>query len=236
MNDWFDIECKTEKARLRKYKNFKVGTNVYNRYWELKKSYKFLLQKKKRLYQLNLAADIEALCLNNPRDDWNFWKRNKNKHPVTEILDIETFREYYIRQNEVDKNLDFDYELMKKIDEFINSNEVLFDTLHESPLCDILNSPSDKDEVIIALRKSKNDKAAGIDGLPVELYKYSGGVLDNLLVALSNWIFENEHYPEEWCEGIINPIHKKDDIMIPEKYRKITIIPALVKNLWDGPK
>ena len=82
---------------------------------------------------------------------------------------------------------------MQKIDEFINSNEVLFDTLHESPLCDILNSPIDKGEVIIALRKSKNNKAAGIDGLPIEFYKYSGGVLDNLLVALFNWIFENGH-------------------------------------------
>ena len=76
---------------------------------------------------------------------------------------------------------------------------------------------------------AKAYKAAGIDGLPVEFYKYSGGVLDNLLVALFNWIFENGHYPDEWCEGIINPIHKKDDIMIPENYRKITIIPALGK-------
>ena len=118
---------------------------------------------------------------------------------------------------------------MQKIDEFINSNEVLFDTLHESPLCDILNSLIDKDELIIALRKSKNNKAAGIDGLPVEFYKYSGGVLDNLLVALFNWIFENGHYPDEWCEGVIDPIHKKDDILIPENYRKITIIPALGK-------
>ena len=166
------------------------------------------------------------MCLNNPRDYWNFWKRNKSKQSVTEILDIETFREYYIRQNEVGKNPDFDYELMQKIDEFINSNELLFDTLHESSLCDILNSPIDKDEVIIALRKSKNNKAAGIDGHPVEFYKYSGGVLDNLLVALFNRIFKHGQSPDEWCEGIINPIHKKDDIMIPENYRKITIIPA----------
>ena len=230
VNDSFDNECKTEKARLRKYKNCNVGTNGYNRYWELKKSYKSLLQKKKRLHRLNLAADIEALCLNNPRDYWNFWKSNKSKHSVTEILDIETFREYYICQNEVEKNADFDYDLMQKIDEFINSKRYYsIDTLHGLPLCDIQNSPIDKDEVIIALRKSKNNNAAGLDGLPVEFYKYSGVVLDNLLVALFNWIFENGHYPDEWCEGTINPIHKKDDIMILENYRKITIIPALGK-------
>ena len=57
---------------------------------------------------------------------------------------------------------------MQKFDEIINSNEVLFNTLHESPLCDILNTLIDKDEVIIALGKSNNNKTAGIDGLTVE--------------------------------------------------------------------
>ena len=44
-------------------------------------------------------------------------------------------------------------------------------------------------------------------GIPVEFYKYSSGVLENLLVVLFMWFFENGGYPDEWCEGIINPIN-----------------------------
>ena len=48
----------------------------------------------------------------------------------------------------------------------------------DSPLCGILNSPSDNDEVIIAKKKSKYDKAAGMEGIPIEF-------LENLLVVIS---------------------------------------------------
>ena len=35
-------------------------------------------------------------------------------------------------------------------------------------------------------------------GIPMEFYKYSSGVLENLLVALCIWISENGVYPDEW--------------------------------------
>ena len=41
-------------------------------------------------------------------------------------------------------------------------------TLNDTPLCDILYSPICADEVSLALRKGKNNKAAGIEGIPVE--------------------------------------------------------------------
>ena len=34
-------------------------------------------------------------------------------------------------------------------------------------------------------------------GIPVDFYKYGSGVLENLLVVLSIWIFENCVYPDE---------------------------------------
>ena len=75
------------------------------------------------------------------------------KKTVTEFLDMETFRYCYTCPHDIDKSPDFDHELMKTIYKFINSNDILFDTWSDSPLCDILNSPSDKDEIIIALQK-----------------------------------------------------------------------------------
>ena len=36
-------------------------------------------------------------------------------------------------------------------------------------------------------------------------------------------------YPDEWSDGIINPIYKKDSKLNPENYRKITVLPAIGK-------
>ena len=195
----------------------------------MKKSYKALLQKKKRRYQIKLAADVETLSFKTPQDYWQFWKRQKQYPCALESLDIENFKYYYMSQNKSAQNPNFNHVLMEKIDTLINSNEDMFATLQDTPLCDILNSPISSDEVSLALRKGKNNKAAGIDSIPVEFYKYGGDELVNTMLVLFNYLLEKGCYPDEWCEGIINPIHKEDDKMNPENYRKITVTPAIGK-------
>ena len=57
----------------------------------MKKSYKALLQKKKRLYQIKLAADVETLSLKTPPEYWQFWKKQKQYTSAMECLDTEKF-------------------------------------------------------------------------------------------------------------------------------------------------
>ena len=105
----------------------------------------------------------------------------------------------------------------------------MFSLPQDTPLCDIINSPMSGDDIALAIRKGKNNKAAGIDGIVVEVYKYGGDKLQNTLLVLFNYLFEKGCYPEEWCEGIINLIHKKEDKINPENYRKVTVTPAIGK-------
>ena len=56
------------------------------------------------------------------------------------------------------------------------------------------NSPIRADEVSLALRKGKNNKAAGIDGIPVEI-KYGGDELVNTMLALFNYLLEESMLP-----------------------------------------
>ena len=65
---------------------------------------------------------------------------------------------YYMSQNKSARNPNFDHVLMEKIDTFINSNKDMFATLHDTPICDILNSPMSADEVSLALGKGKITK------------------------------------------------------------------------------
>ena len=105
----------------------------------------------------------------------------------------------------------------------------MFSMPQDTPLCDILNSPIRGDVVALAARKGKNNKAAGIDAIPVEFYKYGGDELQNTLLVLFNYLFETGCYPEEWCEGMINPIHKKRIKLFRKIIGKL-VTPAIGKS------
>ena len=50
-----------------------------------------------------------------------------------------------------------------------------------------------------------------------------------LLLRLFNVIFISGSYPSQWSEGLITPIHKKDDLEDVNNYRGITLINVLSK-------
>jgi hypothetical protein len=64
------------------------------------------------------------------------------------------------------------------------------------------------EDVKMAMRNLKNNKAAGNDGRHPELIKYGGNKLLNRIYELVRQIWE-ERIPEEWKEAIIVPIYKK---------------------------
>jgi len=61
------------------------------------------------------------------------------------------------------------------------------------------------------MRNLKNNKAAGTDGIHLELIKYGGIKLLNRMYELIRQIWEEERIPEEWKEIIRVPIYKKGD-------------------------
>ena len=56
----------------------------------------------------------------------------------------------------------------------------------------------------------KNNKAAGLDEIPDELLKQRGEPVAEVLVELFSHIWHAEEIPEEWREGIIVPLPKRD--------------------------
>ena len=92
----------------------------------------------------------------------------------------------------------YDNTLMEKIAVFVDKHDGIYGIDIDSPLNDILNAPITYDEVTLSLKKTKCNKAAGIDGMPAELYKYSGGTINDCLVALFNKIFDCGYYPDQW--------------------------------------
>ena len=76
----------------------------------------------------------------------------------------------------------------------------------------------------------KSKKSPGIDGLTAEIFKSSYDILSPLLLRLFNVVFLSGHYPTQWSEGLITPIHKKAGLEDANIYRGITLIYVLSKT------
>lgn len=85
------------------------------------------------------------------------------------------------------------------------------------------DSPPSCEEVAGALRKLKNHKAPGVDGIFNEQLRYGAGGLVGPLVDLFSQVWREETVPEEWLKGVISVIPKKGDSSVCSNNRGITL-------------
>ena len=84
--------------------------------------------------------------------------------------------------------------------------------------------PPKVEEVRIAMKKLKNNKAPGTDNIPAEMLKQGGNQLEQFLLKIVTSVWEEEKMPQQWKEGIICPLYKKGDQMECGNYRGITLL------------
>ena len=77
-----------------------------------------------------------------------------------------------------------------------------------TPLAEI-DETSDE-ELEQSLKSMRNRKAAGLNGLNSELFKYRGPVLSNRLLQLINKCCRERLIPEEWGQARVKSLFKKD--------------------------
>ena len=79
-------------------------------------------------------------------------------------------------------------------------------------------------EISRCIRKLKNNKTGGSDGLVGELLKYGGSGMVDLLQLLFSVVWREEVVPPQWREGLIVNLFKKGDKEDPSNYRDITLL------------
>ncbi|XP_049946562.1 uncharacterized protein LOC126440162, partial [Schistocerca serialis cubense] len=99
------------------------------------------------------------------------------------------------------------------------------EALEDLPVEEQLADAPSYNEFISALAKLKNDKTAGLDNLPSELYKYGGPNIKKPLFALILRIWEYEMIPQDWKDACISKIYKgKGDISGCSSHRGISLL------------
>ena len=84
-------------------------------------------------------------------------------------------------------------------------------------------------EVKKAIASLKNNKAAGPDSIPAELFKHGGEKLVDVLHNVIVRVWQSEILPTEWMNGALCPLHKKGDKLCCSNYRGICLLNTAYK-------
>ena len=93
----------------------------------------------------------------------------------------------------------------------------------------VLDKEIEREEIAVCVRKLKNNKTGGRDGLVGELLKYGGSGMIDLLQQLFAVAWREEFVPPQWREGLIVNLFKKGDKEDPGNYRGITLLSVVGK-------
>ena len=210
-NEWFDVECKNARKNVRKLlTKFCKTRDKEDRhvYCKARREYNNLLYKKEKEYKEGLLCKL----VNSAHDQQDFWetlrKITPKKVSVHNTISNDEWHQHFKRVLEREHGVaDCDIE-----NDFVEQDDLGW-----------LDSAITKEEVLNALKKMKNSKAAGPDGIICELLKYSGDCVVNFLVKYFNALFDNGIYPVQWTESIIFPLFKKGNANDPNNYRGISL-------------
>ena len=231
-NKWFDHECKQLKRKVNTYaKAYDITNPVYwTQYKLLQRDYRQVAQKKKREYKFCARSRLENMISQNPQEYWDFLKSMARKPQVRGGCNLEIFYDHFRMHSEPPVTAYFDYNFLNNVMKLdLDKIDCNIESSSLQAIKDILNKPITEEELVARLRRLKNKKACGIDGLSSEFLKYAEDILLQPLLALYNYMLEHGDFPAQWAEGIVNPLYKKGAWNNPDNYRRITLLNTLGK-------
>ncbi len=202
-------------------------------------------RRSKREFQRKQQDEIEQLNTNDPK---KFWEKVKSLGPnFNKAIPMEILREDGTVCNDFNEVLEkwrHDYELL--FDDSTNEHDFDADFLnlvrdenkqtehamishHVNDIHSVMRDPITEQEVSKTVKAAKSGKAAGVDGLPNEVYKNQSSI--EMLLRLFNKCFLSGLIPTTWKKAVIKPIPKgsKYNPRVPLNYRGISLLPTMYK-------
>jgi hypothetical protein len=118
-------------------------------------------------------------------------------------------------ENIIEETVDILEKSAHKLEEVLNPYYVHIEN-HIHPSEDFEESVEmdiDEMDIELAIAELKNFKAPRTDGLPAELYKYGGHILNKYIYNLISETWTKEETPADWKVGLICPIYTKDHLL-----------------------
>ena len=234
---WWDNEIK-EKISLRRevYKNVIKGwEDLWDEYCRLCREMKELVREKKlTIWNEKVSVDFDG----SRKEFWAFvGRRTKGKKNITSLKSdagvsvtstrgkLGVLQKHYQHLGKISVDGNFDANWKEEVESKVSS----YGSMSESCEDDRLDIAIEKSEIVKCIRKLKNNKTGGSDGLVGELLKYGGSGIVCLLEQLFSVVWHEETILRQWREGLIVNLFKKGDKEDPSNYRGITLLSVVGK-------
>jgi hypothetical protein len=187
------------------------------------KEYNKMIKSKKKIYKNTLVSQLHDMLEEDPSMIW------KTLRKLRESEDSEIRNRSYININKWTEHLktlvgsepDVNIERKAQV-------QHMFDRLEniDNPF---LYKPITTKEIVSTIKRLKNKKSSGKDGIINEMIKSITPDLLEILEGTFNTVLNTGIYPYEWKTGITIAIHKNGSPLNPENYRGITLTNAIGK-------
>jgi len=208
--DWWDGRCTKGKRKLKriywKWRKCKVGRK---RYIEERKNFRTLLtevQKEKRERE-----EEELRNMKREADVWKFINRKRGVRKwMANNIGEEDWRDHFMKLLEGEEIMPREMRLPREEKrEFGEEIRI--------------------GEVVSAIKRLKIRKAAGLDKIPMEAWKFASEELVKELTDLMNLIGVQGELPKDWKMSVILPLYKRGDKEITGNYRGISLLCSAYK-------
>jgi hypothetical protein len=223
---WHDKSLKQQRRDLL-YKGslmtkYPSDPQIRSRYFRALKLYRKNCKKQCRLHKQQLITQLDNLYESHPKAYWELVKKlredndSNNSAKISPTAWLQHFQSLGQKEN---------FKMPLKLN---TVNEEL-STLENSKNFTELDFKITESEIMKGIANLKNGKAAGPDGICNELLKHSTHAMLAPLQKIFNLVLTSGVYPDSWARGFIKPLHKKEDPLIPNNYRGITITSVMGK-------
>ena len=238
---WWDDEIKAKiEQRRQLYKRMVRGQEgLWDEYNKLRREVKHLVMEKKLNVWNGVVEKANADFEANKKEFWSFvGRRTKGRKGGVEALrndsgvsvtstkgKLKVLQSHYQHLGSCSVDDAFDGNWKQEVDSEVNECHRC-SVEHDDP---VLDREIELQEIARCVRKLKNNKTGGSDGLVGELLKYGGSGMIHLLHKLFEVVWSEELVPPKWREGLIVNLFKKGDREDPGNYRGITLLSVVGK-------
>ncbi|XP_063915039.1 uncharacterized protein LOC135131302 [Zophobas morio] len=163
-------------------------------------------------------SNIQHSLSTDPKKLWEYIRKKKGHTRIPGVM-------YYN-----DSELSSPSAIINAFNDFFNSVYIASDFSQQCAVTKCFSSTPisvtsiSEDEILEALKRSKNSLTAGIDGIPSFILKDCACVLVKPLHVLFNLIIRNSQFPEIWKKASVTPVFKKGDPTLIPNYRAIVLL------------